>query len=96
VAGSDCCSNHAVTKVVLPKPGGAEMSVRGRVNPPFNLSIKRGRATKSVRVGGICSLVLRRGFGMVMTQRPDYTRCAAIFPNFHLIDAAPTWDYNHP
>ena len=46
-------SSHALKRVVLPKPAGAEMRVNLRCRPSFSRSIKRGRSTTLGRGGGI-------------------------------------------
>jgi hypothetical protein len=50
-------SNHSASKVVLPKPAGAETRVRVR-SSRARISRKRGRATKYGRVLGARSLVV--------------------------------------
>jgi hypothetical protein len=46
------CATHSLNKVVLPKPGGAERSVSGRVKPSFKRATSLGRATKCERPDG--------------------------------------------
>jgi hypothetical protein len=42
-----------LSKVVFPKPAGAEMSVTLRFNPADNFCSKRGRCTSSGRTSGM-------------------------------------------
>ena len=51
------CAIHSLNSVVLPKPGGAERSVSGRVKPSFKRAVSRGRATKWGRPEGKYSFV---------------------------------------
>src|SRR5512135_1412749 len=51
------CAIHSHNSVVLPKPGGAERSVSGRVKPSFKRAVSRGRATKWGRPEGKYSFV---------------------------------------
>src|SRR5258708_32398216 len=53
--GSVC--THAESKVVLPKPAGAETTVRGRWSPPSNRVERRGRETRTCGEEGTKNLV---------------------------------------
>ena len=55
------------TRVVLPKPAGAETRITLQCKPWFNCSISRGRETSSGRIVGINSFVARSS----STFRPD-------------------------
>src|SRR5512139_3245032 len=48
---------HSLTRVVLPKPAGAEMSVSLPSSPSFIRSIRRGRGTRFLRTGGVNNFV---------------------------------------
>ena len=50
---------HALTKVVFPKPAGAETRVRSRVSVSLSRSISLGRRTSSGRMSGTNSFVVR-------------------------------------
>src|SRR3990172_9512081 len=52
---------HSLSRVVLPKPAGAEMRVnlRPKERPSFNRSIRRGRRTIFGRGGGIYNFVAK-------------------------------------
>src|SRR5512143_3058103 len=51
------CASHSPNSVVLPKPGGADRSVSGRVKPSFKRAVSRGRATRWGRPEGKYSFV---------------------------------------
>ena len=67
-------SNHSVTNVDLPNPAGAEIRVSLRCNPMFNSVIRRGRDTRSGRVGGIKSLVVRSCSTFILVVRGHWTK----------------------
>jgi hypothetical protein len=46
-------ATHSLSKVVFPKPAGAEIKVNFRVKPASNFSSKRGREMKFGREDGI-------------------------------------------
>src|SRR6266487_4938486 len=52
-------SSQVLNTVVLPKPAGAAMSVNGRWMPSWSWFVRRGRATRSERTGGMASFVTR-------------------------------------
>ena len=59
----DRSSAHSPSKVVLPKPAGAETSVSLRSSAAARLSRRRGRATRLGRVLGARSLVVTSVWG---------------------------------
>src|SRR5215217_6706551 len=58
-------SNHSLSKVVLPKPAGAETRVSLRPSYRTRASRKRGRGTSSVRVLGTRTFVVTIASGIV-------------------------------
>jgi hypothetical protein len=59
-AGSDC--PQLASKVVLPKPAGAETSVREHLRPSLSKVVRRGRAIKICEVAGTKNLVATSWF----------------------------------
>jgi hypothetical protein len=51
------CATHSLNNVVLPKPGGAERSMSGRVTPSSKRAMSRRRATRWGRPEGEYSFV---------------------------------------
>ena len=66
--------SHCATRDVLPKPAGAEMSVNLARAPRSSRAASLGRATRSGRGLGRCSLVATRGLGSgssLRASRPE-------------------------
>ena len=61
-------ATHSLSRVVLPKPAGAETRVSLRCSPASSRPIRRGRGTHSDRAGGIYSLVLKSGVDIALSS----------------------------
>ena len=61
-------ATHSLSRVVLPKPAGAETRVSLRCSPASSRSIRRGRGTHSDRAGGVYSLVLKSGVDIALSS----------------------------
>ncbi len=57
---------HSASRVLLPKPGGAEMTVSGSALPSISYAIKRGHATRLGCRRGARSLVVSSASSMGM------------------------------
>src|SRR6185503_19747673 len=57
-------ASQEASRVVFPKPAGAEIRVNLRCRLSFSCSIRRGRRTTFGRGGGIYSFVVKIGVGI--------------------------------